>query len=77
MDFRCRKSSSTTLIRQEHSVGFVGSEFLTYVYPTVVLALHNSSVLVVIEKVDIVDAFWLNIFPVTLDVGKRLFDKGG
>ncbi len=41
------------------------------------LQLYGSSNLVqTLMKHDLVDEFWLKIFPITLGDGKRLFDKG-
>jgi dihydrofolate reductase len=39
--------------------------------------VHGSSNLIqTLLKHDLVDEFWLKIFPVTLGMGKRLFDTG-
>ena len=41
------------------------------------LQVHGSSNFIqTLLKHDLVDEFWLKIFPVTLGTGKRLFDKG-
>jgi dihydrofolate reductase len=41
------------------------------------IQVHESSNLIqTLLEHDLVDEFWLKIFPVTLGMGKRLFDKG-
>jgi dihydrofolate reductase len=41
------------------------------------LQVYGSSILVqTLMEHDLVDEFWLKIFPITLGSGKRLFDKG-
>ncbi|HSW97581.1 MAG TPA: dihydrofolate reductase family protein [Candidatus Saccharimonadales bacterium] len=41
------------------------------------LQVYGSSNLVqTLMEYDLVDEFWLKIFPITLGIGKRLFDKG-
>ncbi len=41
------------------------------------LQVYGSSILVqTLMEYDLVDEFWLKIFPITLGTGKRLFDKG-
>lgn len=41
------------------------------------LQVHGSGNLIqTLLKNDLVDEFWLKIFPITLGTGKRLFDKG-
>ena len=41
------------------------------------LQVYGSSILVqTLMEYDLVDEFWLKIFPITLGSGKRLFDKG-
>ncbi len=39
-------------------------------------AAHWSKTIQTLLEYDLVDEFWLKIFPVTLGMGKRLFDKG-
>jgi dihydrofolate reductase len=39
--------------------------------------VHGSSNLIqTLLKNDLIDEFWLKIFPVSLGMGKRLFEKG-
>jgi dihydrofolate reductase len=39
--------------------------------------VHGSSNLIqTLLKQDLIDEFWLKIFPVTLGMGKRVFDQG-
>lgn len=41
------------------------------------LQVYGSSNLVqTLMKYDLIDEFWLKVFPITLGTGKRLFDKG-
>ncbi len=41
------------------------------------LQVYGSSILVqTLMENDLVDEFWLKIFPITIGTGKRLFDKG-
>src|SRR6266516_7631363 len=41
------------------------------------IQVHGSGTLIqTLLKHDLVDEFWLKIFPVTIGMGKRLFDKG-
>ena len=41
------------------------------------MQVHGSGNLIqTLMKNDLVDELWLKIFPITLGIGKRLFDKG-
>jgi hypothetical protein len=49
---------------------------LAYRRPQFPVLNGSSNLIQTLLEHDLVDEFWLKIFPVTLGMGKRLFDKG-